>query len=124
MILRPAALLWALAAAAALRPAARTPFKTSLQASSTPAADELWVPTTAEDILWTPSSRDSSRDDAFGPLSDPLLDGRAKYCESLEAVLRRPTRTVTAGPVKFGSQHPIVRQTMGTTSTRDVDATN
>ena len=109
--------------AAALRPAARTPFKTSLQASSTPAADELWVPTTAEDILWTPSSRDSSRDEAFGPLSDPLLDGRAKYCESLEAVLRRPTRTVTAGPVKFGSQHPIVRQTMGTTSTRDVRGT-
>ncbi len=123
MILRPAALLWALAAAAALRPAARTGTKTSLQASSNPAADELWVPTTAEDILWTPSSRDSSRDDAFGPLSDPLLDGRAKYCESLEAVLRRPTRTVTAGPVKFGSEHPIVRQTMGTTSTRDVRGT-
>ena len=123
MILRPAALLWALAAAAALRPAARTRPKTSLQASSNPAADELWVPTTAEDILWTPSSRDSSRDDAFGPLSDPLLDGRAKYCESLEAVLRRPTRTVTAGPVKFGSEHPIVRQTMGTTSTRDVRGT-
>ncbi len=121
--MRPAALLWALAAAAALRPAARTRPKTSLQASSNPAADELWVPTTAEDILWTPSSRDSSRDDAFGPLSDPLLDGRAKYCESLEAVLRRPTRTVTAGPVKFGSEHPIVRQTMGTTSTRDVRGT-
>ena len=113
----------ALAAAAALRPAPRTRSKTSLQASSNPAADELWVPTTAEDILWTPSSRDSSRDDAFGPLSDPLLDGRAKYCESLEAVLRRPTRTVTAGPVKFGSDHPIVRQTMGTTSTRDVRGT-
>ena len=91
MILRPARLArayLALAAAAALRPAPRTRSKTSLQASSNPAADELWVPTTAEDILWTPSSRDSSRDDAFGPLSDPLLDGRAKYCESLEAFWR------------------------------------
>ena len=99
-------------------------------ASSQPAPDELWVPTpskplptTAEDIFWTPSSRDSSRDEAFGPLQSPGGDNGARYCESLEAVLRRPTRTVTAGPVKFGSQHPIVRQTMGTTSTRDVRGT-
>ena len=27
------------------------------------------------------------------------------------------------GPVKFGSDHPIVRQTMATTNTADVDAT-
>merc|ERR1719171_2353758 len=46
-----------------------------------------------------------------------------KYCEDLSKVVRRKTRTVTAGPVKFGSQHPIVRQTMGTTSTRDVRGT-
>merc|ERR1719171_2058860 len=46
-----------------------------------------------------------------------------KYCEDLSKVVRRKTRTVTAGPVKFGSEHPIVRQTMGTTSTRDVRGT-
>ena len=38
-------------------------------------------------------------------------------------VVRRPTRTVNCGPLKFGSDHPIVRQTMGTTNTADVDAT-
>lgn len=36
---------------------------------------------------------------------------------------RRQTRTVTCGPIKFGSEHPIVRQTMATTNTADVDAT-
>lgn len=35
---------------------------------------------------------------------------------------RRPTRTVTCGPISFGSEHPLVRQTMATTDTRDVDA--
>lgn len=37
--------------------------------------------------------------------------------------MRRKTRTVECGPVKFGSDHPIVRQTMATTFTADVDAT-
>ena len=34
---------------------------------------------------------------------------------------RRTTRTVECGPIKFGSEHPIVRQTMATTNTADVD---
>ncbi|GKY91264.1 hypothetical protein MPSEU_000099000 [Mayamaea pseudoterrestris] len=70
---------------------------------------------TAQDVLWTPSIKTGARDEQFGPLG--------KYCEDLYSVKRRPTRTVTCGPVKFGSDHPIVRQTMGTTNTADVDAT-
>jgi (E)-4-hydroxy-3-methylbut-2-enyl-diphosphate synthase len=46
-----------------------------------------------------------------------------KYCEDLKLVQRRKTRTVECGPIKFGSDHPIVRQTMATTNTADVDAT-
>ena len=46
-----------------------------------------------------------------------------QYSEDLSKVLRRKTRTVECGPVKFGSDHPIVRQTMATTNTADVDAT-
>jgi len=46
-----------------------------------------------------------------------------KYCEDLHTVTRRKTRTVHCGPVKFGSEHPIVRQTMGTTDTGDVQGT-
>jgi len=46
-----------------------------------------------------------------------------QYCEDLYTVVRRKTRTVTCGPIKFGSDHPIVRQTMATTNTADVDAT-
>jgi len=38
-------------------------------------------------------------------------------------VTRRKTRTVRCGPINFGSEHPIVRQTMATTDTADVDAT-
>ena len=36
--------------------------------------------------------------------------------------MRRKTRTVDCGPIKFGSEHPIVRQTMATTNTGDVEA--
>lgn len=36
---------------------------------------------------------------------------------------RRKTRTVTCGPIKFGSDHPIVRQTMATANTADAKAT-
>ena len=73
----------------------------------------IWTP---DDITWTPSEKTGARDEAFGPLT-------GKYCEDLNEVFRRKTRTVTAGPVKFGSEHPIVRQTMGTTSTKDVKGT-
>jgi len=73
----------------------------------------------ADDLVWTPSSRGepgkTPRDLAYGPLSN--------YCASLEGVERRTTRTCQAGPVKFGSEHPIVRQTMATTLTSDVQGT-
>ena len=36
---------------------------------------------------------------------------------------RRKTRTVECGPIKFGSEHPLVRQTMATTLTSDVEGT-
>ena len=72
-------------------------------------------------VAWTPSSRGglglTPRDVAHGALGDT-----AKYCEELGVVTRRKTCTVTAGPVKFGSDHPLVRQTMATTLTSDVEA--
>ena len=70
---------------------------------------------TVADIKWTPSVGSGERDKIFGPIT--------KYCEDLYTVNRRKTRTVHCGPVKFGSDHPIVRQTMATTNTADVDAT-
>ena len=73
------------------------------------------VPSSSGSLLWTPSFKSGARDSAFGPVG--------AYCPSLDVVTRRKTRTVTAGPVKFGSEHPIVRQTMATTNTADVDAT-
>lgn len=70
------------------------------------------------DNIWTPSARGEEgktpRDLEFGPLG--------KYCPDLYEVQRRTTRTVECGPVKFGSEHPIVRQTMATTLTSDVEA--
>ena len=78
-------------------------------------APKIWTP---DDISWTPKvfGDTNDRDLVYGPMT-------GKYCEDLSKVIRRKTRTVTAGPVKFGSEHPIVRQTMGTTSTKDVKGT-
>jgi len=87
------------------------------QPSSTKTNSQLNMadfPTTASDILWTPSWKTGARDEVNGPLG--------KYCEDLYKVSRRPSRTVTCGPIKFGSDHPIVRQTMATTDTANVDA--
>eukprot|EP00522_Entomoneis_paludosa_P011388 CAMPEP_0172451102 /NCGR_PEP_ID=MMETSP1065-20121228/9259_1 /TAXON_ID=265537 /ORGANISM="Amphiprora paludosa, Strain CCMP125" /LENGTH=751 /DNA_ID=CAMNT_0013203005 /DNA_START=90 /DNA_END=2345 /DNA_ORIENTATION=- len=70
---------------------------------------------TLSDIKWTPSIKTGERDEVFGPIED--------YCANLYEVTRRKTRTVNCGPVKFGSEHPIVRQTMATTDTADVEAT-
>jgi len=72
-------------------------------------------PSTAEDIIWTPSIKSGDRDSQLGPLD--------KYCEDLRYVTRRKTRTVNCGPINFGSEHPIVRQTMATTNTADVEQT-
>lgn len=47
---------------------------------------------------------------------------RLKYCEDVTRTIRRPTRTVTVGKTKLGSSHPIAKQTMTTTSTRDVES--
>ncbi|CAG9462715.1 unnamed protein product [Pedinophyceae sp. YPF-701] len=54
---------------------------------------------------------------------DKKLEMPPKYCESTFQALRRPTRTVWAGKVPIGSEHPIAKQTMTTTDTRNVDAT-
>ncbi|KAH8064771.1 hypothetical protein JL722_1654 [Aureococcus anophagefferens] len=81
-------------------------------------AEKTW---SAADIDWTASHISGQRDIDYGPLLGEKHNG--KYCESLREVVRRKTRTVTAGPVSFGSDHKIVRQTMGTTSTRDVAGT-
>jgi len=69
----------------------------------------------ASEVLWSPSWKSGDRDNIFGPVG--------KYCEDLNFVTRRRTRTVNCGPINFGSEHPIVRQTMATTNTGDVDAT-
>jgi len=45
-----------------------------------------------------------------------------KYCEDTTRALRRPTRTITVGKVPIGSAHPVAKQTMTTTNTRDVEA--
>ena len=45
------------------------------------------------------------------------------YCDDVTRTVRRKTRTVTIGNVKVGSEHPVVKQTMLTTDTRDVQAT-
>ena len=66
-------------------------------------------------IDWTPSYKDGKREGKYGPIQ--------QYSEDLSKVIRRKTRTVECGPVMFGSDHPIVRQTMATTNTADVDAT-
>ena len=68
-----------------------------------------------DELYWTPSVKSGERDKQFGPLRD--------YCPDRYEVKRRKTRTVTCGPVKFGSEHPLVRQTMATTETRDVEGT-
>ena len=84
-----------------------------------PASSSRHAVATMSDLVWTPSSRGepgkTPRDLAFGQLT--------QYCKSLNGVERRKTRTCQAGPVKFGSEHPIVRQTMATTLTSDVQAT-
>jgi (E)-4-hydroxy-3-methylbut-2-enyl-diphosphate synthase len=72
-------------------------------------------PSVATEIDWTPSIKSGDRDKLLGPIE--------QYCADLYTVTRRKTRTVECGPVKFGSDHPIVRQTMATTNTADVDAT-
>ena len=70
-------------------------------------------------VKWTPSARGepgkTPRDLAFGPIK--------AYCADLYEVKRRPTRTVECGPIKFGSEHRLVRQTMATTLTSDVEGT-
>lgn len=45
-----------------------------------------------------------------------------KYCEDVTRAVRRPTRTVQVGKCSIGSQHPVAKQTMTTTVTRDVNA--
>jgi (E)-4-hydroxy-3-methylbut-2-enyl-diphosphate synthase len=84
-----------------------------------PATSSRHAVAAMSDLVWSPSSRGepgkTARDVAFGPLT--------QYCANLNAVERRTTRTCEAGPVKFGSEHPIVRQTMATTLTADVQGT-
>lgn len=44
-----------------------------------------------------------------------------KYCESVTRTFRRPTSTCQVGRVPIGSEHPIAKQTMTTTVTKDVE---
>lgn len=49
-------------------------------------------------------------------------DAAEKYCEDVTRAIRRPTCTVTAGPIQIGSDFPVAKQTMCTTNTKDVEA--
>jgi len=55
-------------------------------------------------------------------LSMDSEDKALKYCEDVTKAIRRPTRTIMVGKVPIGSEHPVAKQTMCTTSTRDVEA--
>ena len=46
-----------------------------------------------------------------------------EYCVNHAETVRRKTRTVNVGNVKIGSEHAIVKQTMTTSDTRDVEKT-
>lgn len=89
--------------------------KASLNLSSASSLHMSSYPTEYSSVLWTPSIKSGARDEILGPITN--------YCEDLHQVIRRKTRTVECGPIKFGSDHPIVRQTMATTNTADVDKT-
>jgi (E)-4-hydroxy-3-methylbut-2-enyl-diphosphate synthase len=52
-----------------------------------------------------------------------VLMPTGKYCVNHAETVRRKTRTVHVGNVKIGSEHPIVKQTMTTSDTRDVEKT-
>ena len=86
----------------------------STQSAARSSSSTLQKMSIVDDIIWTPSWKTGQRDEVAGPLG--------QYCEDLYEVRRRKTRTVTCGPLKFGSDHPIVRQTMATTDTANVDA--
>jgi len=98
-----------LSAGAFNQPSTISTYRPSTLVSSSPPGSS-----SHESVLWTPSIKSGARDLEFGPLSS--------YCASTSQVVRRKSRTVTAGAVKFGSEHRIVRQTMATTDTADVAA--
>ena len=58
---------------------------------------------------------------AVAPSSAPIMP-KGGYCVDTTRTVRRKTRTVWVGPVPIGSEHPIAKQTMTTTDTRDVEA--
>ncbi|KAK2075593.1 hypothetical protein QBZ16_001701 [Prototheca wickerhamii] len=70
------------------------------------------APTAAAQASATPSSENN---DLWLPTPH--------YCEDVYRTVRRPTRTVQIGRVPVGSAHPIARQTMTTSDTRDVAKT-
>merc|ERR1719160_1267681 len=59
---------------------------------------------------------------AVAPSSAPIMP-KGGYCVDTTRTVRRKTRTVWVGPVPIGSEHPIAKQTMTTTDTKNVDAT-
>jgi len=65
--------------------------------------------------------RATRRAAAISPMRMSAGDDTFKYCEDVYTTKRRPTRTVYAGDVKIGSEHPIALQTMTTSMTSDVE---
>eukprot|EP00200_Dunaliella_tertiolecta_P003897 CAMPEP_0202345932 /NCGR_PEP_ID=MMETSP1126-20121109/4947_1 /ASSEMBLY_ACC=CAM_ASM_000457 /TAXON_ID=3047 /ORGANISM="Dunaliella tertiolecta, Strain CCMP1320" /LENGTH=729 /DNA_ID=CAMNT_0048937283 /DNA_START=35 /DNA_END=2224 /DNA_ORIENTATION=+ len=74
--------------------------------------------------VWArPGRRGMLKVNAQQAVAPPPIDLDAKYCETVHATKRRPTRTVMAGKVPIGSDHRVALQTMTTTDTKDVEAT-
>tara|TARA_B100001540_G_scaffold11842_1_gene10450 strand:+ start:126 stop:2312 length:2187 start_codon:yes stop_codon:yes gene_type:complete len=69
----------------------------------------------------TPRAQAVSQEYAMN--EEGVLMPTGKYCVNHAETVRRKTRTVNVGNVKIGSEHPIVKQTMTTSDTRDVEAT-
>eukprot|EP00873_Tetraselmis_striata_P013600 jgi/Tetstr1/433864/TSEL_023046.t2 len=105
---------------AASKPPSDLPSEAQLEAQGPSAERE---PQAAGDCWSAPRPRRAapcaSRRWPLTPVSSCL----PKYCESVTQTRRRPTRTVHIGKVLVGSEHPIAKQTMTTTDTRDIRGT-
>ena len=92
---------------------------TQARAGGTDPAKKLWVPKRRGQA--NPKLHASPASAAEG--AQKLILPEGLYCETIYKTQRRPTSTVWVGNVPIGSEHPIARQTMTTTDTKNVDAT-
>mmetsp|Transcript_31981 Transcript_31981/g.38681 ORF Transcript_31981/g.38681 Transcript_31981/m.38681 type:complete len:799 (+) Transcript_31981:196-2592(+) len=115
--------------------ASRTPITVRSDAARSENFKSLWVP--RRDLLIPQSTTKQAgtfnfADNEGGSLvadlsgdasTGDLILPQGLYCPKTYQTERRKTRTCWVGKVPIGSEHPIVRQTMTTTDTSDVEAT-